>query len=408
MSGQTEGERGGGGTDPWESLDWAALDRLRRGFLAQGEPGAAGAGVGAYWTGPGDLHAYNLTFGERIGWKWDAVLVELARRGWRPPGGGPVLDFGCGSGIASRRVLGAFGPGVAEGDGLLLWDHSPEACAFAEEKAVAAFPGLPVATVTLGYLEGDAPLGLLVVSHVITELDAPGLERLVALAGRAQAVLWVEPGTSAASRALGAVRERLIGAFEAVAPCTHGGPCPIQAPGAERHWCHHFASPPAGVFADPRWVRFGQRAGIDLRSLPYSFVALERRGVRRREGRATNGSPAPGAPTSNAPAQRHGTMDRGEAGAPAAQAGTQPPPPWTPGAWSAWSRVIGRADAFKPYTRVLSCDAGGLAELTVFKRDYPALIKALDRTRAPLVYRWTRAGDRILGAEGPGLPSPGA
>ena len=28
---------------------------------------------------------------------------------------------------------------------------------------------------------------------------------------------------------------------------------------------------------DSNWVKFGQRAGIDLRSLPYCFLALDRR-----------------------------------------------------------------------------------------------------------------------------------
>jgi len=66
-----------GRMDPAQ-LDWAALDRLRAIFL-RGEPAAE-----PYWRDAGDLAAYDATFGERIGWKWDAALAELRQRGWRP------------------------------------------------------------------------------------------------------------------------------------------------------------------------------------------------------------------------------------------------------------------------------------------------------------------------------------
>ena len=96
-------------------------------------------------------------------------------------------------------------------------------------------------------------------------------------------------------------------------------------------------------------MKFGQRAGIDLRSLPYCFLALDR-------------SPAKATP---------------------------------PGL----SHVIGRPEHFKPYARLLNCDATGLAELTLLKRSDPALYKHLDRTKDPLVYRWRREGNSILGLE---------
>jgi hypothetical protein len=63
------------------------------------------------------------------------------------------------------------------------------------------------------------------------------------------------------------------------------------------------------------------------------------------------------------------------------------------------ARIIGRPEHFKPYARVLSCDASGLAELELPKRADPALFKQLERTKAPLVYRWTRAGDKIVTGE---------
>ena len=47
----------------WSELDWPALDRLRDRFLR------GSAAAGAYWNTPEDLASYDITFGERIGWK---------------------------------------------------------------------------------------------------------------------------------------------------------------------------------------------------------------------------------------------------------------------------------------------------------------------------------------------------
>ena len=324
----------------WSDLDWPSLDRLRDGFLR------SAATPGSYWQSPTDLASYDFTFGERIGWKWDHVLRELRVRGWRPASR-TVLDWGCGSGIAARRAISFFG--AENFDSLAVWDHSPLACDFAAESAQRAFPALAVAQATPGLLASSEPLGLLVISHVLNELPPAALATLRALVARAAEVLWVEPGTHAVSRQLGALREEFVSAFRVVAPCTHQETCGALVPGRERDWCHHFAPPPSEIFANPDWVKFGQRAGIDLRSLPYCFLALDRR----------HEIPAP----------------------------------------ENLSRVLGRPEHFKPYARVLSCDAAGLAELELPKRADPALFKLLDRTKAPLVCRWRRDGDKLLGGE---------
>jgi hypothetical protein len=190
----------------------------------------------------------------------------------------------------------------------------------------------------------------LVISHVLNELTAAALDEIRALIARSAAVIWTEPGTHETSRALGQLRDERLPEFRVVAPCTHRNACPILAPGNERHWCHHFGFPPPAIFADPNWVKFGQRAGIDLRSLPYSFVALDRN--------------------------------------------------WDPGQ-TGLSRVIGRPEQFKPYARFLNCDAQGLSELTLMKRDDPALYRELGRTKLPLVYRWTRHGAAVTGGCAP-------
>jgi hypothetical protein len=327
----------------WSEIDWASLGRYRERFLGGGSPD------GPYWASASDLAAYDLTYGERIGWKWDAVLDELRMRGWKPSGG-KVLDWGCGSGIAGRRVVGRYGPRAF--DSLAVWDHSPLAAEFASDMARKEFPGLSVEAAAEGLLRGDEPIGLLVISHVLNELAPSALGEIRSLAARSRAVIWTEPGSHDVSRALGALRDELSKEFRVVAPCTHANPCPILSPGNERHWCHHFAAPPPAIFADSDWVKFGRRAGIDLRSLPYSFIALDR--------------------------------DRGGD--------------------SGLSRVIGRPEQFKPYVRLLNCDGAGLAELMVMRRDNPVLYKELDKTRRPLVYRWVRDGVRITAGS---APSPG-
>jgi diadenosine tetraphosphatase ApaH/serine/threonine PP2A family protein phosphatase len=323
----------------WTELDWPALDRLRDGFLH------GGAAPGPYWRTESALASYDLTFGERIGWKWDHVLQELSLRAWRPSVRS-VFDWGCGSGIAGRRAINAFG--VANFDELIVWDHEALATDFAATAARRAFPGLRVSQATPGYLQSGEPIGLLVLSHVLNELSAEQLAALRDLMARAQAVLWVEPGTHEISRGLGAILEALRADFQVIAPCTHQGSCPVLAANRERDWCHQFAFAPSEIFANPNWVKFGQRAGIDLRSLPYAFLVVDRK------------------PTTLGPG---------------------------------WSHIVGRPEHFKPYARFLNCDATGLHQLTVPKRQTPALFKELGRTRSPLIYRWAREGTQISAGE---------
>ena len=350
----------------WADIDWTVLERLRGLFLS------GGAAHGPYWQSPAELANYDFTYGERIGWKWDAVLRELDQRGWLRPAtasstvdrrGIPaqdaklaVLDWGCGSGVAGRRVVQWLGENRVTV--LRLWDHSALAADFAARAAHAQFPRLAVDHLTPGFLAGDEPVGLLVISHVLSELPAAELLALRGLASRAQAIIWVEPGSQEISQALVAVREQLRDRFRVVAPCTQQQACGLLAPENARHWCHHFAAPPAGIFADSDWVKFGQRAGIDLRSLPYSFLALERR-----------------------------------------------PSPSVEDSVAGFSRVIGEPRVYKGFAKVLNCDAGGVAELMVQKRDAPELFKQLRRPTGPLLYRWTRADQKIVGGQPWPVPS---
>ncbi len=321
-----------------ETLDWAILERLRAGFLG------GAAAQGPYWQSPADLANYDVTYAERIGWKWDSVLAELTRRGWRPRTR-TILDWGCGSGVAGRRVLSAFG--AENFDALHVWDHSQLARDFAGERARAEFPALTVSA----FADSGQPIGLLVVSHVLNELPPEALAQLLALVARAEAVLWVEPGNHVVSRQLIGIRETLTSAFHIVAPCPHQGVCGLLAAGNERHWCHFFAEPPSGVQNDSDWVRFGHRAGVDLRSQAYSYLVLEKKPV-----------------TS----------------------------PLADGA----ARILGRAEHFKGYARILSCEATGVASLELQKRADSDLCKALKKDSSQPLYRWTRdERGRITAAE---------
>jgi len=327
----------------FEELDWAVLDRLRRTFIGES------FGRAPYWQGPRDLSQYDATFGERIGWKWDAVVDELRRRSWRPPAGTDTLvDWGCGSGVAGRRVADAF-PGFSRA---IVSDHSPAAMAYAADRLRASHPGLAAEAVSPANLASLTGRFVLVASHVWNELPGDARAGLLAVATQAEVILWVEPGTQALGRELQSLRRRFLDTHDVVAPCTHQAACGLLAAGREGDWCHHFASPPPGIFADGGWKRFADRAGIDLRSLPYAFLVLQRR--------------APGA-------------------------GPRPD--------NGWERVLGRPRVFKPEARLHSCGASGVAEVVVPKRTLPDLYKACKREELPALIRWHREGDAIASAE---------
>ena len=188
----------------------------------------------------------------------------------------------------------------------------------------------------------------LLLSHVLTELKPPQLDSLLTLATRATALLWVEPGTHEASRALISVRERLRDNFSVVAPCTHQAACGILAPENARHWCHHFAPSPPGIFTDGDWARFAKLAGIDLRRLPLSFLVLDKR----------------------------------------------PSGPLPPGA----VRVIGLPRMHKAEALLFACDATGVRDRRLAKRAFPNEFKQLKKGGIDPLQIWKFEGDEIVEA----------
>lgn len=237
--------------------DQARLERMRDRFLA----GCAGED---YWRDDVDLELYDRFFAARIGWKWDAVLAQVERRvtfGEIDR----VIDWGCGSGIATRRFCTRRSPRMVR-----FLDRSRRARDFAAKRLAEERPGITIEA-------HDAPIGeacdLLLVSHVLSELTPRGIADLEMVARRARHVIWVESATHETSRALAAIRDRWCAERPIILPCTHDHPCPLFTAGNERHWCHNFAKPPSSVFQEADWAEFARRLEIDLRALPYSFLA---------------------------------------------------------------------------------------------------------------------------------------
>jgi ribosomal protein RSM22 (predicted rRNA methylase) len=246
--------------------DWDRLRLLRSAFLERAESARPEA-LPDYWRSTRDLELYEAIFGQRIAWRWEAVLAELATRGF-PSRPAVVLDWGCGTGAAARAWLEHFG---ADGlQALHLVDRSDSAARYAAERL------RPLAGTARIAFDPPAACDLLLVSHVLDEAGLDGRVKLLDMCSRARSVVWLEPGTPSTSKALVELREELRAEFALVAPCPQRGACGMLLPGHERDWCHHFATPPRSIFQDPFWGAAARELGIDLRSLPYAFLALVR------------------------------------------------------------------------------------------------------------------------------------
>ncbi len=292
----------------WKDVDWSCLKGLRDRFL--------GTGTGDYWRSIKELEHYDLAFAPRIRAKWDAVWREL---GPRLPDRLELLDWGCGTGIASRAFAEAFPKKLTR---VRLWDRSSLSCQFAAARLQEA--GVPVEILARAPTMAD---GWLCVSHVANELDPTVRKTLRELATQAAGFVWVEPGTPESARALEELRETIRSTHTLLGPCPHAGVCGMNDSRNARHWCHHFAEAPAEFFTAAEWNRFGREMQIDLRSLPVGFLAASRTA----------------APMDNR------------------------------------ARVIGRPRVYKGYARALICEASGVSEKTV-KPEAGAKLKDLRET----------------------------
>jgi len=181
------------------------------------------------------------------------------------------VDWGCGTGIATRKFLEILGSqGISE---VLLVDRSPLAMSYAKEKILSDFPNLKIQTTSL---EQGCPF-ILLISHVLNEISERDKRELIKLISKAAITIWVEPGTPKASAQLIQVREELRNELSVIAPCPHQESCGLLSSQRKSDWCHFFAAPPPLVFRSSFWKNFSQRLGIDLRSLPTSFLVLSQK-----------------------------------------------------------------------------------------------------------------------------------
>lgn len=245
------------------------LEKLRQLFLDAPKT----EGLDDYWQDTELLQLYDITYARRIGWKWSAVVGELAQRGWAPDHKiERWIDWGCGSGIATEIFAQTYA--TRNPNPVLLSDRSQRARQFAQNKIKSQFPELTVHECPpeeLTFKKTD----LILISHVLTELNDSQLQRLTAQISTAGTIVWVEPGTPFCSRRLVGIRKELAADFSVISPCPHQSVCGLE--NSEKDWCHMFAQPPQDIFHDSDWSRFAKELNIDLRSLPTSFLVLERK-----------------------------------------------------------------------------------------------------------------------------------
>lgn len=243
------------------------LKRLRQLFLSAPER----PGTSDYWSDDGLLDLYDATFARRIAWKWDAVLGELTDKGWTPKSEiKRVIDWGCGSGVASEIFLKTFEKWQPET--WIVSDRSERARKYSSKKIQDMSNDITVIELppsSLSFQTGD----LVLISHILTELTPEQVSALQSSLMSASAVIWVEPGTPFCSQRIISIRDKLIQNFNVISPCPHKGHCGLS--GESRDWCHFFAQPPSYIFQDSDLTRFAKEMEIDLRSLPVSFLVLE-------------------------------------------------------------------------------------------------------------------------------------
>ena len=297
----------------------ARVSRLREMFLEERRGKRA---LDDYWRDPKDVEAYDAVLAERIGWKWNAALDECRDRGFAPANKDVVLDFGCGSGVASRRFVDYFGAGE-----VLMHDRSVHAMTFAAKRLALDSPGTKARILpSIATVSPD----VLLVSHVISELDEDGHEELLQLMQRSKRIIIVEPGNRMVSRKLSKLRDQVLETFHITAPCPHQGACPSLTDRAD--WCHFFATPPPEVFTDGFWARVARELSIDLRSLPYAFLSL----------------------SNKASAATVSDCEEDE-------------------------RLLGRAEITKHFARMRCCSEGDLSFVDITKRHHAKLWRALKK-----------------------------
>ncbi|NBX77571.1 MAG: methyltransferase [Proteobacteria bacterium] len=301
------------------SPNWKVLEQLRTRFLSEN------FSPKSYWDSTEVLNQYDYTFAQRIGWKWDAVLSELQEtRCFEDLQSATLIDWGCGTGIATRKFLDLVGHRFV--NKIILLDKSQLACRFAQESILKKYPEIEIET---NLSKSKLEKRILLVSHVLNELSPAAEKELLSLIETTVLVIWLEPGTPASSSKLIEYRERFRKSFSVLAPCPHQEVCGLLKEKNSANWCHFFAAPPSQIFRDSFWSEFSKRLQIDLRALPTSFLVIGK-----------------------SPQKNTGTK-----------------------------RLIGRARHYKGYSLVLACSLAGVLEEKLLKRDSKQIIDIIDKNR---------------------------
>jgi SAM-dependent methyltransferase len=315
---------------------WQKLRELRQFFLS------AKPNRSSYWDSEQTVELYDQTLAVRIGWRWDAVISQLRSLHWQPREK-LFLDWGCGSGVASRKILEAF-PNL---ECAYLADLSPHAEGYAAKTIHAQFPSISVRS---GIPQGE-PFCLLL-SHVLGELDDRAEELLASIIDRASSLIWVEGGSATLSKKLAFWRARLD--LPVIAPCTHRQPCGMLAPENHLHWCHFFTRPPGETFMSAEWAEFAKQLKIDHRTVAFSYLVLDRAATNQRAGLA---------------------------------------------------RSIGSTRVYKASAKLQLCDDSGLHDVELMKRYFPEMWRALKKGWSPDLLQVEMNGSRISKLMDPAIES---
>ena len=217
-----------------------------------------------------------------------AVCVEectAAGRAWPSPL--RVLDVGAGLGAAGLGAVEQLRAGGADGHlHVVSLDDDVEALEIAHAlwKVAAATrlgdvthePRLWSAT-NAGAALGADPYDLVLASAVLCELGvAPDalVGRLLDALTPDGVLIIIEPALRETSRALLALRDRLVarGDVTIIAPCTRTGPCPALVDA--RDWCHEDRS----LSPSPGLARLAAATSLRRGGLKFSYLTVRRHG----------------------------------------------------------------------------------------------------------------------------------
>lgn len=232
----------------------------------------AGQASGGVIRSEADALAYALA---RLPATYAACTVALEEAKRRAPGFSPrrLLDAGCGPGGASWAALETW----PEIDAVAWLDENPAFLGLAADLARQGPAPLAAAERRRGDLTSDAAgwpcADLVITSYALAEI-APERQAAVvrALWAACEGVLiLVEPGTPAGSARLQAARAVLTSeGATLLAPCPHGGPCPVASP----DWCHFSVRLPRS-----RDHRLAKSAQAPFEDEPFAYLVAARPSV---------------------------------------------------------------------------------------------------------------------------------